>query len=187
LQEKENLDAEQRIAEANSKAQEAILGQKTLDTKLGEVNLQTEKFKQENIKLSTKYEEERTARLKIEAELAPRRLSGEQEKVIQPYLLGLANKQITLFVVTGNPEVADFAADLERVFSASGLTVTVSHGITFGGGQERGLIMSIGNRRVRDADLVATALRTAKVVSEPIPAVENEQEPDLLQVRVLPK
>jgi hypothetical protein len=187
LQNREGQKTQERIATANNNAEQAILGQKIVEEKLAEASLQTEKVKQENIKLNTKYEEERQARIKIESRLAPRRLSGAQVATFRAHLIGLKNPNVSLFVITGDPEVADFANDIENGLRAAGLTVNVAPGMVFGQAQH-GLVLTVGANRLRDAGILAGALKTALNKSEQIPAArapENSQ--DLLQITVWPK
>jgi len=135
---------------------------------------------------SRKADEERIARLKIEAQLAPRRVSGEQETIMKPGLGKFKIPNISLFVMTGNPEVADFASDLERLFKNAGLAVDVTPGIAFGG-NARGLSAAVGQNRVGDARLLAEALKAGGIISEPLPVHLANAQPDRLELTIAPK
>ncbi len=135
---------------------------------------------------SRKADEERIARLKIEALLAPRRISSEQEKVMKGELAKVRNPNLIFFVVIGSPETADFAADLERVFKSAGLSVTVRHGIMFGG-IGRGLSANAGQNRLGDVNSIALALLAAKLITGPLPIERNPNGPDTLELRIAPK
>jgi len=132
-----------------------------------------------------KAEDERIARLKLEAALAPRRVSSEQERLITSRLLKFKKWQITLFVVTGNPEAADFASDFERVFRNAGFSVNVMDGVI--SGPARGLSAATGKGRLADIEVLAKALKAAGLITQPLPVERNDEQPEFLELIVAPK
>jgi len=178
-------EAQRDIAEANEKAQDAIRGQKQLEADAEEAKLKQREAERRTEEVRLQVEQEKAARTKIEAQLAPRRISGEQEDTIRKHLLGMRSPNVTLFIVAGNPEVSDFAGDIERAFRAAGLTVDINRGFSFGG-LERGIQMTYGTNRRSDAEIVAGALRAAKVVQDRVPATPAEK-PDVLVITIFPK
>jgi hypothetical protein len=76
---------------------------------------------------------------------------------------------------------------LERVFRGAGLDVNVRHGIAWGGGTDRGLSASVGEGRMADLAIIASALMSSGLITAPLPVQRNEQESDALMIRVAPK
>lgn len=173
------------IAEMNRQAGEAFERAGNAEENVAGANERAAKAEQSAAEANRATEQERIARLKIESQIAPRRISGAQEEAMKK-LLKLGDPRISLFVTTGNPEVADFASDLERVFKNAGLTVTVSHGVIFGG-TVRGITATVAQNRITDIEIVANALRAAGLIKEPLEVSSDGVAPGTLQLKIAPK
>jgi F0F1-type ATP synthase membrane subunit b/b' len=130
-------------AEANKQAGEAFERAGEAEANLADANERAAKAQQAAAEANAKADEERIARLKIEAAMAPRRVSSEQEVILRKELAGIKNPNLGLDIVIGTPEVSDFAYDLEKAFKNAGLVVATNHVITTGA-TVRGLTMTGG-------------------------------------------
>lgn len=118
---------------------------------------------------------------------APRTLSSEQEKILRVRLTRLKVWKITLFIETGDPEISEFAADLERVFRDAGYTVGIEHGLSFGG-PGRGLTALAGKHRLGDVELLADSLFAAHLINLPLHVDEaKDDEADVLKLNIKAK
>jgi len=81
LQREEDQQRQTEIARLNKEAGDARKS-------AGEAAERAAKAQERATEASRKAEEERVARLKLEAQLAPRRLSGEQQKIMQANMVG---------------------------------------------------------------------------------------------------
>jgi hypothetical protein len=186
--EREASQENERAAQALAAAELARKDAEGLELQISQAKERAAAAEQHAAEANEKTEEEHTARLKLEAQLAPRRVSSEQEAMMKARLRGFKKYQITLFAIAGNPETSDFAADLESVFKAAGFTVENTPGMLFGG-TARGLFASVGTNRVEDAKLLAQALFDAGLITTPLPAEVNNatDAADKLLLRIGPK
>lgn len=116
-------ESAQAIAQANSRGEEAVAsaakaneGMAIAQTNAEQARAQAanalteqEKLRQENLRLSIKFEEERIARLKIEERLAPRRLTKEQQRTIVGKVLPFSGQKLNLVASTDVSEVVNIA------------------------------------------------------------------------------
>lgn len=187
IQREESLALQLKISNAEQEAARANAQAKTALAATEEARLKQREVERANAELQLRVEHERFMRLKIEAKISPRRMSGRQIAMLRANLVGFKNPNVALFVITGDAEVADFASDIERGLKEAGLAVTVSPGMIFGQAQH-GLTLTIGGNRIADAQILAKALTTALTLGEPIPAQRApDNSPDALRITVWPK
>jgi hypothetical protein len=187
LQGHENQKTQERIATANNNAQQAILGQKSLEEKTAEAELQQERLKKENLQLQINLEKERLARLKIEERLAPRNISPEQATRLAIDLEALHGKKVTVAFISGVPETAAFAGLLASKLRAAGLLVDPPTPMLLLGNVNPGITVVIGAHRLGDADTLAHALVDAGLASAPVPATKDDNNAETLQITIGPK
>jgi hypothetical protein len=108
-----------------------------------------------------KAEEERVARLKLEKELAPRRLSGEQRERLVGELHQYGGSNVAIVSPLLDPEATDFADDLEAAFRVAGWhTARIKNHMT----ADRGLAVgSVGIAHRKAVVAVRKALSSADV------------------------
>jgi hypothetical protein len=175
---KESANALERAAKA-----EENLGSTRKDAAVA--NERAAKAEQHAAEANKKAEDERTARLTLEAKIAPRRISSEQEQLIKGQLVRFKTWQITIFIVSGIPETGDFAGDFEKIFRNAGFAVEMITGIV--GGTPRGISATFGRKRAGDLRILAQALIDSGLIIGPLPVSEDDKKPDLLQLTIDPK
>lgn len=90
-------------------------------------NKRTEELKAENLKLAVELERNRLARLEIERRVGPRYISPEEKETIISVLRPYAGQRIIIRVVSRDPEVQSFAADMNAALKGAGWQVTLDN------------------------------------------------------------
>lgn len=177
--------AQRDIAQANEKAQLAILGQKQLEASAEEARLKQKEAERVSDELRLKIEQEKANRLKIEAQLAPRRLTREQIETLHANLKHLTPTLLHISWISGNVEAAEFANDILQAFANTPAKLAISEAVGLSG---RGVELSFGVRREHDAAILAEALHAAGVPGIALPIrAESSRKPDELILFVLAK
>lgn len=109
----ELADKDVKIGAANKAAANAAEG-------AARALAEQEKLRQENLKLSIRFEEERTARLKIEERLAPRRLTQEQQNSVTTKLRDFPGEKLNIQLPGDDPEITHLANQLLACFEGAG-------------------------------------------------------------------
>src|SRR5467141_2188473 len=86
-------EAQRDIAQANEKAQEAIKGQKQLESATEQARLKQREAERTTAELQLRVEQEKHARVKIEERLADRYISPEQAAILSNELKPLRGKK----------------------------------------------------------------------------------------------
>ncbi len=132
--------------------------------------LTAEQLRESNLKLQQIVEEERTARLNLEKQISPRRLTGAAKgkliSVLRKHPAGVIK-----FQCSTAPEVLDFTRDIVLAFQEAGWTVnTDGVGAVFVGSTPlRGFAMGIQRGTESVADLVSNALSAAGILLYALP------------------
>lgn len=100
---------ERRVADANKAASSANKEAADANVKAGKAVLDKVAILNENLKLKSQIEQERTARMQIEQRLAPRQLTHQQQLILEGQLRKYPPQNAEFVVYQGNPE-ADFLA-----------------------------------------------------------------------------
>ena len=182
-------DAQRDIAQANERAQEAIKGQKQLEADAEQARLKQREAEQQTIELQLRVEQEKVERLKLEALVADRKVSDDQKQILRNRLTGLKNPNVIISCIAGSGETAHFTTELRDAFRGAGLAVSGTDMMEFGNAF-KGITMNVGKNRVTDAEIVATALKAAGIVSDRITATllpEKDTTMNTLELIVWPK
>jgi hypothetical protein len=184
LQGLENLKTQEKISTANLNAQQAILGQRTLEEKTAEAKLEQEKLKQENLGLQIKLEQEKAARLKIEERLEHRHVTPAQLAILKKDLHALKGEKITVITASTQPEIATYANELAHALSTAGMDATFQSALL--PTSHSGLMFIAAPSRLKAAEVVANVLVKANIVSGKIPLQPTQVGNDL-EIIVGPK
>jgi hypothetical protein len=103
---KEKLVLQGSIASAQAEAARA-------QERAGEANVEAANLEKEAAELRELAEKERLARVKLESEIAPRRLSGSQKEILVKLLGGYTGAYVAIVSPLLDPEGTDFADDLD--------------------------------------------------------------------------
>ncbi|CAM4226063.1 hypothetical protein BOMU111920_16925 [Bordetella muralis] len=128
---------------------------------------ETEGLKNKNLQLAIRLEEERTARLKLEDKLAPRRLSSDQHRALVQYLQRLQPFDIAVGSISGDVEAMGFAEQLRSAIKEAGFKVFDGIDQPVFSGRAYGVIVDISDSNIeaQGADTVR-ALAAAGIKSE---------------------
>jgi hypothetical protein len=129
-------------------------------------------------------EDERLARVALEAKLAPRRVTGEQRaKFVRACTH--ANRNIDVVGMLGVADADDFAEDLARTIADCGYNIRLTKSMILMP-TPKGLRMYVGRDRDADATAISNALVQSGIISTD---VERHPAPvsDSLQLQVGPK
>jgi hypothetical protein len=130
-------------------------------------------------------EQERIERLKLEAKLAPRRVTGEQRAAFA-VACGTAQKvQISVSGMLGVADADDFADDLARVLKDCGYNVTLHKSMLLMP-TPRALRMYVGANRHAEAAALSDSLRHSGIATEAVECLPA-QDVNSLQLQVGPK
>ena len=83
-----------------------------------------EVVRKSNLLLQSDLEKERAARLRLENQLAPRRLSTDQAHALIEALKPFAGQKIDIVFPSGDNEASDYAAEFEAVFKSAGWVIS---------------------------------------------------------------
>ncbi len=119
-------------------------------------------------------EQERLARVQLEAKLAPRSLSTEQQARIRSELTKLAGRSVTVTFINDNFEAAAFASQIRDVFSQAKWVITQFSQMTPGGNGlpiVRGVLIMTEppDTSVESGHAVLAALRKEEVMVDIMP------------------
>ncbi|HXA76346.1 MAG TPA: hypothetical protein VNV41_04375 [Candidatus Acidoferrales bacterium] len=131
-------------------------------------------------------EEEKVARLKIQAEIAPRRVTGNQTKQLVAFLHPTGSQGVAVISMLGSPEADDFAEDIGRALYACGFGVGVTKGVWITP-IPRPFRVVYGSDRKDDAENINQALVKVGIASKLIVLEWAQKEPDALRLFVGPK
>lgn len=114
--------ARKDLAEANKQIAIAQANAEQARAQAANALTEQEKLRQENLQLSIKLEEERTARLKIEERLAPRNLTPKQQRIVADKLRPFAGQKLNLIASTDTLEVVNIAKEILSILKEAGWT-----------------------------------------------------------------
>jgi hypothetical protein len=135
--------------------------------------------------LNLRAEQERLARVKLEARLADRRVSFEQRSIIGRELSQFTGRVLRLQVINDNEAIC-FCNELTPAFDRAGITVFPPE-VFPPGGIDRGLVLNgVGEKAELFAAAIESAFLLAGVVTDPIPRMHLNQEGQLT-LRIGPK
>src|ERR1700730_2055112 len=136
---------------------------------------------------SKEAEEERIARVKIEARMAARRVTGEQKKQLVAVLQVTGRPGIAVISSFGFPETDDFAEDIAKALLDCGFSVQLTKGAVLIFPVPRPFSISFGINRKHDADSIDAAMIKAGIANKHIDFLPLASEPDALRFWVGPK
>lgn len=138
-----------------------------------------------NLELQSEVEKQRTARLRLEEQLAPRRMGAGQRQAIASALAAFKGQKVSIVVHPGDPEIATFAEQVKATLEQAGIVVSLTPALVFGKPQP-GITLEVGANRRQFATALAKAFVEAGVATGPISATESETA-DFLEITVGPK
>lgn len=144
-----------------------------------------EQLQKENLELQYAVEKERTARLRLQDQLAPRRIRSSQVETIVTTLAPFKAQKVAIIVYPGDPEIAAFAEQIREALEKAGIVASLAPALVFGKRQP-GITMEVGAHRHPFATALAKSFVDAGIAAGPISATESEV-PDLLEITVGPK
>jgi len=130
-------------------------------------------------------EQEKIERLKLEAKLAPRRITGEQRTAFAVACSGVSAQHIHVSGMLGVADADDFADDLARVLGDCGYSVTLVKSMLLTP-TPRGLRMYAGSNRREEGDAIREALHNSGIATEAVECLPA-QDVNSLQLQVGPK
>ncbi|MFZ1009151.1 MAG: hypothetical protein WAN65_20080 [Candidatus Sulfotelmatobacter sp.] len=152
---KDSASFELDIARANRGAAESIEQAANAEKQAAESN--------------RKAEEERVARLKLEATLKPRRLTANQKARLSSILRPFA--PVSIFIEwpgSADQEVVDLASDFNDAIVSAGIPVPLGNRKILMGESFRGLYLKTGNTRRTEAEVIAQFLIDADLAVRPV-------------------
>lgn len=181
--------AESHLAEADARAEVARKDAEAFRLDIAKSNERAANAERETARLTKLAEDERLARLNIEARLASRRVSSEQAKQLCSFLdvTGKPALGIAIMSSFGTPEADDFAEDIAKALVRCGVNVALSKSVMILP-VPRPLRIAFGPNRQQDAENIDTALLKSGITTqamERIPA--PDQSADALRLFVGPK
>lgn len=119
-------------------------------------------------------EQERLARVQLEAKLAPRTLSAEQQTRIRSELTKLAGRYVTITFINDNFEAAAFASQIRDAFSQAKWVITRFSQMTPGGNGlpiVRGVLIMTEppDKSVESGRAVLAVLRKEQILADMMP------------------
>jgi hypothetical protein len=180
-------EAQRDIAQANEKAQEAIKGQKQLESATEQARLKQREAERATAELQLRVEREKLARVKIEERLADRYISPEQAAILSNELKPLRGKKVVVGFVSGVPETAKFSTILATKLRDAGMSADEPMAMLLLGKVNPGIAMVIGKNRLSDAEILGNALVNSGLASKPVPAEMENNNWETLQLTVGPK
>ncbi|MCU1311655.1 MAG: hypothetical protein JWO20_2780 [Candidatus Angelobacter sp.] len=185
------VEAKRDIANADARAAEANLGSAEATRRANSAVQQTETarleqehLRNENLKLQSRVEEERTARLTLEQKLAPRRVSASQAAIFKNtlHLSPFHNTPITVTATAIAPDGMDFANDLVAMLKDCGFNTTLAPGTVFISGDPKDLELVAGRDHHKMVPALAAALLKAGLASKPIAVNDATADADRLGI-----
>jgi len=176
-----------RTAAANAEARAAQVGEETAKA-LANAAGANERARKLEVEAATQQERAAKAErdlLELQQRLAPRGITPAQKARLRVDLGPLALKNLSVFVISGDPETNKFSDQLVDALKSAGLNVQVTPGIILGN-VRAGISMNVGNNRITDANILANALVDAGLATKPVPA-EHVEDAEVLQLTVGPK
>lgn len=116
-------DANERSVKLEVTAEQARLEQKRLEVDVERSRAEQEKVRQENLKLSIRFEAERTARLQLEERLSPRKLMEAQRLAIDRVLRSAPKQKVRIMTIMNSVEAGQYAESFKLVLENAGWTV----------------------------------------------------------------
>ncbi|MGA2588889.1 MAG: hypothetical protein ABSH32_03150 [Bryobacteraceae bacterium] len=172
-------------ARATAQAALSLEELKRLETVVAGSQVHREQLQKQNLGLQSEVEKERTARLRLEEQLAPRRIRAGQRKAIVSALAAFKGQKASIVVHPGDPEIAAFAEQIKAALEQAGIVVSLAPALVFGKPQP-GITLEVGAHRRQFATALAKAFVEAGVTTGPISATESETG-DFLEITVGPK
>ena len=170
-----------QIADSNAKAKSAEATAKQFEAQIAGAQRDAAESKKDA-------ESERLERAKLEARMAPRRVSSEQAKELCAGIHLTGRHTLDVGSSFGTTEIDDFGEDIAKAlagcffvtFTKSALILPVP----------RPMRIAFAPDRKSDADIIANAILNAKIVRSPIeqiPAPDATEHPDALRLFIGPK
>ena len=110
--------------------------------RIAEVELESERLRNENAQLQLRIEQERTQRLRLEQEVAPRRLAEDAKQRISDFLSNHPSETVDINVFIGTDDGIPFGMDIEGAIRSGGWTIGTAPQTT-GYGDLRGLSVAL--------------------------------------------
>jgi outer membrane murein-binding lipoprotein Lpp len=148
-----------------------------------------ETAKEQSAQLRKEAEDEKLARLRIEARLAPRRVSSEQRRQLCSAIHVKGRYTLEIQSSFGTTEADDFGEDIAKAAEGCGLAVTFAKSVLIYPVPDP-MRIAFAPGRKHDADIIANAMLKAKIATRPIerfPVPDADQHPDALRLFVGPK
>ena len=175
--------SDEKIAAANKRSEEIA----------ADSNRKAEQLRAQNLDTSTKLvaaqralEEEKIARIKIEQYFAPRTVDDSHAAMLKAGATPLKGRNLIVFVQLTDPETGIFGDRLSEILKSAGLSVEIKNG--FKQQPVAGLTIEAGDGRLKDAEILATALISAGLAERPMPVqLLTATQKDVLTLFVGPK
>ncbi|HEY7442102.1 MAG TPA: hypothetical protein VH701_06770 [Vicinamibacterales bacterium] len=119
--------------------------------------------------------------LRLRQQLAPRRLTAIQTRIIVAALSGFEGELVTIVTETGSEETSRFGRQVQASLEKAGLKVMDGNGTPIVLAHD-GISLAVGVRRTALADAIRAALLEAKI-ADSVP-MEPNSNPDELRVMV---
>ena len=179
--------AQAHAGAARATAQAALSHEelKRLEALIAESQAHREQLQKQNLELQRELEKERTARLRLEEQVAPRRIRAGQRLAIVSALAGFKGQKVSVIVYPGDPETAAFAEQIKSVLEQAGMVISMAPALIYGEPQT-GISFEVGLHRRQFATSLAKAFVDTGVVTGTISATESENA-DLMELTVGPK
>lgn len=156
--------AGREAAQANGQMNIAIQQQKALEAETEGARLKQEQLRQQNLRLQSEVEKERTARRRIEERMAPRTMSATQCAHVSNSLLTFQGARVAVGSPPDDPESTEFAQQIITCLQAAKLNVESLVGRQMSSGSAQNLWIQFDPERITLVRAIARALVEANVV-----------------------
>ncbi len=151
-----------QIAQLEAKARSAEATAKGFEAQIAAAQRDAAESKKEA-------ESERLARVTLQKELQPRRLSSEQKDKLAALVKPFAPVSIILeWTAAGGQESADLARDMYDAIVSAGIPIPIANRTILEDQYFKGVLLRIGNDRRGEAELIAGFLIDAKLSARPV-------------------
>lgn len=115
-----------RVKDRDSEQQQIISRER-----IASLELEAEKRRADNISLQTSLEREKIARLKLEAHIAPRRLSPTEKKAIVEAIKPFAGQRVRISSILGETEGKEYANDFVNALETAGWNLSGDSAVNY--------------------------------------------------------
>jgi len=177
-QEERIATAGRDASDANKKAAEAGEGTAKALAQVAEANARA-------AEANRIAEQERLARLQIEARFAHRKVSADQAKILKQELHNLTGHKITVTTAALQPEIVEYAKQIAEALRAAGLDASFQGALL--PVSQAGLLLLSNVDRMQDAQAIAGAFINAGMATGKVPGQSVPHGYGELEVNVGPK